>query len=146
MVGAISVLVTQPVLAQVREVTGIKLNSTQNSIEVILETPVAQQLQVLPRIAGNTYIADIPNAQLRLEGGNILRQNNSTVGITAVTVTNIEGGSLSADDVVFNAGVTHNLTEQLSLFASFSQGFSFPDIGRVLRFAPQVLLWDLILT
>lgn len=42
-VGAISVLVTQPVLAQVREVTGIKLNSTENGIEVILETPAGEQ-------------------------------------------------------------------------------------------------------
>jgi hypothetical protein len=27
---------------------------------VILETPAGEQLQVLPRIDGNTYIADIP--------------------------------------------------------------------------------------
>lgn len=45
----------------------------------------------------------------------------------------VEGGSLNANDLVFNAGITHNLTDELSLFASFSQGFSFPDIeGRTL--------------
>ncbi|MBW4641055.1 MAG: TonB-dependent siderophore receptor [Gloeocapsa sp. UFS-A4-WI-NPMV-4B04] len=87
MVGAISVLISQPVFAQVREVTGIKLNSTENSIEVILETPAGEQLQVLPRITGNTYIADIPNAQLRLKGGNTFRSDNPTEGITTVTVT-----------------------------------------------------------
>lgn len=242
--SAVSVLIAQPLRSEVIQVTGVQLNQIENGIEVILETPVAQQLQVLPRIDGNTYIADIPNAQLRLRSGNTFRQNNPTEGITAVTVTNedvnslrvtvtgssgvptvqlfdsdegfifsftpagintqqtvtpdideiafvpsyrfndlgifaqlqwevsgkrsyakgsrlafsggaryvnldistddyttfegndIQGGSLNADDVVFNAGITHNLTDELSLFASFSQGFSFPDIGRVLRFAP----------
>lgn len=117
-VGAISVLVTQPVLAQVREVTGIKLNSTQNSIEVILESPAAQQLQVLPRIAGNTYIADIPNAQLRLEGGNTFRQNNPTAGITAITVTNEATNSIRVT-VTGSSGVP-----SVELFDS-DEGFIF---------------------
>ncbi|MEL6401997.1 MAG: TonB-dependent receptor [Cyanobacteria bacterium J06626_4] len=47
----------------------------------------------------------------------------------------IEGGTLNADDVVFNVGLAYELTEGLTAFTSFSQGFSLPDIGRVLRFA-----------
>jgi iron complex outermembrane receptor protein len=47
----------------------------------------------------------------------------------------IEGGTLNADDVVFNAGLAYEVTEDLTAFTSFSQGFSLPDIGRVLRFA-----------
>jgi iron complex outermembrane recepter protein len=48
----------------------------------------------------------------------------------------IQGGSFSASDVVFNAGAVLALTDEISLFGSFGQGFSFPDIGRVLRRPP----------
>ncbi|MBE9075857.1 TonB-dependent receptor [Romeria aff. gracilis LEGE 07310] len=48
----------------------------------------------------------------------------------------VEGGTLNAEDFVFNAGLAYDITEALTAFTSFSQGFSLPDIGRVLRFAP----------
>ncbi len=85
--GAASVLISLPAFAQVIEVTAIELNPTQNGIEVILETSAAKQLQVFPRTNGNTYIADIPNAQLRLPNGNTFRRDNPIKGITGVTVT-----------------------------------------------------------
>lgn len=83
-----TVLVAQPVFAQVVQVTQVQLNSTDNGIEVVLETSAGEQLQVLPRTDGNTYIADLLNAQLRLPTGNTFRQENPTEGIAAVTVTN----------------------------------------------------------
>ncbi|MEH2084197.1 MAG: hypothetical protein V7K89_30775 [Nostoc sp.] len=44
-------------------------------IEVILETGMkSNRLQVTPKTEGNSYIADIPNAQLRLTNGNTFRQ------------------------------------------------------------------------
>lgn len=97
-----TVLVAQPVFAQVVQVTEVQLNSTDNGIEVILETPAAQQLQVLPRTdangnelrQGNTYIVDIPNAQLRLPSGNTFRRDNPVAGITFVTVTNSDTNSI----------------------------------------------------
>lgn len=49
----------------------------------------------------------------------------------------IEGGTLNADDVVFNAGAIFNLTSAISLFTNFSQGYSFPDLSRVLREPPE---------
>lgn len=82
------ILISQPAFAQVIQVTQVKLNPTENGIEVILETPAGEQLQVLPRINGNTYIADIPNAHLRVPSGNFFRQENPVVGINVVTVTN----------------------------------------------------------
>lgn len=88
------ILISQPAFSQVVEVTAVELNLTQNSIEVILATPVGEQLQVLPRITGNTYIADIPNTQLRLRGGNTFRRENPTEGIAAVTVTNSNANSI----------------------------------------------------
>lgn len=86
MAVAVSVLVAQPAFSQVVQVTGVQLNPTANGLEIILETPAGEQLQVLPRIDGNTYIADIPNTQLRPPSSNT-RQDNPVAGITAVTVT-----------------------------------------------------------
>ena len=80
--------------ASLVQVTAIELKQTENGIEIILETPAGEQLQVLPRIDGNTYIADIPNTQLNLQGGNTFRQDNPTEGITAVTVTNGNANSI----------------------------------------------------
>lgn len=48
----------------------------------------------------------------------------------------IEGGERNFNDTVFNAGIVHNFTDELSLFANFAQGFSVPDIGSVLRLPP----------
>lgn len=87
LVGAVTTLIAQPAFAQVIEVTAVELNPTENGIEVILVTSAVKQLQVLPRIDSNTYIANIPNTQLRLPSGNTFRRDNPTEGIPAVTVT-----------------------------------------------------------
>jgi len=89
-----TVLVAEPVFAQVVQVTKVQLNSTSEGIEVILETAAGEQLQVLPRTDGNTYIADIPNAQLRLRGGNTFRRDNPTTGISTVTAANQNANSI----------------------------------------------------
>lgn len=48
----------------------------------------------------------------------------------------VTGGEVSFDDVVFNIGAVYDLTEEVSLFANFSQGFSAPDFRRFLRDLP----------
>ena len=48
----------------------------------------------------------------------------------------IEGGDLDYDATLFNIGVVYKLTEELSTFANFAQGFSVADVGLVLRGAP----------
>jgi len=49
---------------------------------------------------------------------------------------NVAGGSINADDVVFNIGAVYNLTDELNVFANFAQGFGVPDFGRLLRSPP----------
>ena len=44
-----------------------------------------------------------------------------------------EGGEQSFDDVVFNAGIVYKATSNVSLFTNFAQGFSLPNISRVLQ-------------
>ncbi len=45
-----------------------------------------------------------------------------------------EGGSGSAEDVSFNAGLLYKPIPEVGLFATFSQGFSIPDLGLTLAF------------
>lgn len=47
----------------------------------------------------------------------------------------VEGGTLTADDVVFNAGVVFKATDQISLYGNFAQGFSIPSVGIALGLA-----------
>ncbi|MEH1827087.1 MAG: TonB-dependent siderophore receptor [Nostoc sp.] len=76
-------------------VTGVKINSTDKGLEVILGTGVkSERLQVTPKTEGNSYIADIPNAQLRLSSGESFRQLKPAAGITEVSVTNINVNTL----------------------------------------------------
>lgn len=75
---------------EVTPITAVKLNSTSKGLEVILETGVKSgRLQVIPKTEGNSYIADITNAQLRLSSGGRFRQSKPAVGIIEVTVINI---------------------------------------------------------
>jgi iron complex outermembrane receptor protein len=49
----------------------------------------------------------------------------------------VEGGSVNADDVVFNIGTVYDLTDEINVFANFSQGFGVPDFGRLFRSPPE---------
>jgi iron complex outermembrane recepter protein len=76
------------------QVTGVKLNSVDKQLEIILETTQGEQLQPLSKSEGNNFIADIPNAQLRLSTGEVFSQENPFTGITAVTVTNLDANTI----------------------------------------------------
>ena len=84
---------SQPVTPVV-EVTGVRVNPTQTGLDVILETDEGEQLQVSPQTKGNTYIADIPNAVLRLSSGNTFRQAKPATGIAEIIVTNQNPNSI----------------------------------------------------
>ncbi|WP_414623923.1 TonB-dependent siderophore receptor [Calothrix sp. CCY 0018] len=73
---------------QVILVTGVNLNTSENSFEVILETSNPKQLQAVAKSEGNNFIVDIPNAQLKLNTGELFRQEKPIAGITDVVVTN----------------------------------------------------------
>lgn len=45
----------------------------------------------------------------------------------------VEGGTLKFDETLFNAGIVYTPFEDASLYASYSEGFGMPDIGRALR-------------
>jgi iron complex outermembrane receptor protein len=80
---------------EVIPVTGVKVNSTDKGLEVILETGVkSDRLQVTPKTEANSYIADIPNAQLRLANGESFRQSKPAAGIAEITVSNVDANNI----------------------------------------------------
>lgn len=85
----------QPTTTPVISITGVKANPTDKGVEVILET-TGQQLQVTNRSTGNNFIADIPNAQLRLPNGNnfTFRSEKPLAEITEITVTNVDANTV----------------------------------------------------
>jgi iron complex outermembrane receptor protein len=76
------------------EITGVKVNPTDKGVEIILETPKGEQLQVLPKSEGNSYIVDIPNTQLRLPTGGTFNSRNPVAGITTISVTNQDANTI----------------------------------------------------
>lgn len=76
---------------------------------------------------------------LRLSGG--LRYVNIGVNLDDYITAdfprrNIQGGDRGFDYTVFNAGIVYKFTPEVSVFASFAQGFSVPDLGSVFRRPP----------
>ncbi|WP_414550670.1 TonB-dependent siderophore receptor [Anabaena sp. CCY 0017] len=76
------------------QVTGVNLQATDTGLEVILVTNQSDQLQLTNQSEGNSYIIDIPNAQLSLPNGDVVSQENPTAGITEVTVTNLDANTI----------------------------------------------------
>ncbi|MGM3306414.1 TonB-dependent siderophore receptor [Anabaena sp. WFMT] len=76
------------------QITGVKSQTTDKGIEVILETNQSDQLQLTNKSEGNSYIIDIPNSQLRLPSGNTFRQEKPNVGISEITVTNLDANTI----------------------------------------------------
>lgn len=80
----------------VLEVTSVKANPTSKGVEVILSTTKGQQLQITNRSVGNSFIADIPNAQLRLPSGDgfTFRSEKPVAGVTQITVANFDANTI----------------------------------------------------
>lgn len=74
--------------------------------------------------------------RLVLRGG--VRHERINVDVndyTTLSGNRIPGGNLDYDATLFNVGSVVYPTEEISVFANFSQGFSVADVGRVLRAA-----------
>ncbi|MBP5971874.1 TonB-dependent siderophore receptor [Brasilonema sp. CT11] len=90
-------------LAQIRnqsfvQVSFVKANPTNKGVEVVLQTSKASTLQLENRtqVNSNTFIVDIPNAQLRLPGDRAFtfRSQKPIAGVTEITVTNFDANTI----------------------------------------------------
>lgn len=87
--------------------------------------------------AGYGQIEVRPVQPLTLNGG--VRYDKFDVSVADFTVLdsspafNAQGGKLSFESVVVNAGASFQLDRALTVFTSYSEGFSLPDIGLAIR-------------
>ncbi len=116
--AACVILAAQPVLAQMTEVTDVKLNPIAGGVSVILKTGVGNNPQVFTTKKDKSLVADVINAQLRLPKGNNFRQENPAPGIASIEVKQLDANSIrvtvtGTDDILSSQPVIrkdNNLT------------------------------------
>ncbi|MEM8492733.1 MAG: TonB-dependent receptor [Pseudomonadota bacterium] len=55
------------------------------------------------------------------------------VTIAAANSTPVAGGDPDFDETLFNLGVIYRINDSFTVYGAFSEGFTMPDVGRVLR-------------
>ncbi|MBF5058229.1 TonB-dependent receptor [Alcanivorax sp. 521-1] len=63
-------------------------------------------------------------AKLKVDDYRTVEANNGVL---------VRGGDPDFDEMLYNIGATYQFTDQVQLFANYSEGFGMPDVGRVLR-------------
>ncbi len=112
--GTVPLLMATPAMADAIQVTGVRVETTPNGLEVILETPGGGTPQVFTASYGETLIADIINTQLRLPEGQDFRQNDPVEGIASVTVTQQNANSIRVTVIGTAAVPTAEVTPSAS--------------------------------
>ena len=103
-------LAAQPVLAQLTQVTDVKLDPIEGGVSVILKTAAGDRPQVFTTKKDKSLVADVINAQLRLPKGDNFRQQNPAPGIASIEVKQLDANSIRVtvvgiDDVPSNQPV-----------------------------------------
>jgi iron complex outermembrane receptor protein len=89
-----ALVVAHPVHAAVTRVTDVTVNVVNNRIEIILETADGSTPQVFTSQYGETWVADIINAQLQLPDGEGVEETNPVAGIERVSVSSLDANSI----------------------------------------------------
>jgi len=91
--GAALVVLAQPALAGTAKITDVELKPVGSGLAIVLKTQGGKQMQVLGSRQGNTWVAEIPNAQLQLPQGNF-QQERPIPGIDSVRVAPLSDGGV----------------------------------------------------
>ncbi len=92
--SAVVLMASQPAQAAATQIIGVQVFQTAVGMELVLQTRNGDRPQVFAVNRGNTLVADITNAQLRLPEGNGYLQNNPAPGISSVMVTQLDPNSV----------------------------------------------------
>ncbi|MCW5314368.1 AMIN domain-containing protein [Nostoc sp. KVJ3] len=92
--AAFAFLASQPVLAQISQVTDVQLKPVNGGVSVALKTSSGSRPQVFTTQRGKALVADIINTQLRLPQGNTFRQDSPAPGIASVEVSQLDANSI----------------------------------------------------
>jgi len=83
-----------PTLATSTEITGIRLVTAPNGIQLLFNIQGNVRPAVFTINRGNTSLADISNSQLRLPQGGAFRQDNPAPGISSVEVVQLDAQTI----------------------------------------------------
>lgn len=83
-----------PTWAAATEITGIRLVTAANGIQLLFNVQGNVRPAVFTVNRGNASIADITNSQLRLPQGGAFRQNNPAPGISSVEVVQLDARTI----------------------------------------------------
>ncbi len=92
--AALAILGTQPVLAAVTQVIGVRLNQTNGGLNLVLSTSTGARPQIFTGTRGKVLVEDIVNTQLRLPQVNSFRQGNPAPGINSVEITQLDANTI----------------------------------------------------
>ncbi|MAX57019.1 MAG: TonB-dependent receptor [Alcanivoracaceae bacterium] len=99
--------------------------------------PETQYRNYAPFLQGRYTMTDKLNlnAGVRYEYAKLNVDTYSTIDRSNVTQDNVvvQGGSPDFNETLYNAGLVYQLTGWAQLYATYSEGFGMPDVGRVLR-------------
>jgi type IV pilus assembly protein PilQ len=87
-------LATQPVWAQITQVTDVQVNQANGGVNVVLKTSSGSRPQVFTTKRGSSLVADVINTQLRLPQGKNFRKDNPATGIASVEVIQLDANSI----------------------------------------------------
>ena len=87
-INAVDLLVQQPNNNAIVQISEVKINPTDTGVEIILVTTEGENLQITTNSEGNSYIVEIPNAQLNSPDGQPFRAQKPIEGINEIVVAN----------------------------------------------------------
>lgn len=95
--------------------------------------PETEYQNIAPYIQAEYAVIDsvIVTAGLRYEDATLKVDDFTT--LASYGSQSVNGGSPEFNETLHNLGATWQITEQWRVFANVSEGFSMPDVGRVLR-------------
>lgn len=108
-VAVAPVLMVQPAVAQVAQITGVQVNPTTDGLEILLETAAGASTLVQSSRTGDRFVAEIKNAQLALPEGNTFRQENPTEQIRLVSITPLDQNRIQLEVVGETVAPTGNI-------------------------------------
>jgi type IV pilus assembly protein PilQ len=91
---AAMVSMVQPAHAAQTEIVGVQLMPAGNGFELMLKTQGNNRPPIFTVNRGNTSVADISNAQLRLPSGSTFNQPNPAAGIAGVEIKQLDSNTV----------------------------------------------------
>lgn len=83
-----------PTAANATDITNVQISEVEGGINILLDTSNGDRPEVFAVSRGNSYVADIVNAQLTLAGGNNFREESPAPGIAYVEIMQIDANSV----------------------------------------------------